>query len=69
MFSYVLTQEFSTFILSFTPWQISKVKFTPQIFFILSFLQMPIAIGKSVNFCEQNLPPKGKFTSGWELLR
>ena len=27
-------QGFSTFILSFTPWQMSKVKFTPQIFYI-----------------------------------
>ena len=44
-----LDQGFSTFILSFIPWQISKVKFISQNFFIFSLLQMPIVIGKSVN--------------------
>ena len=66
-----LTQGFSAYILSFTLWLISKVKVAAQIFFIFSFLQMPIVIGKSVKFLltkfthktgqiyfqEVNLPP------------
>ena len=32
-----LDQGFSTFILSFTPWQISKVKFTPKCFLYFHF--------------------------------
>ena len=54
----MLEQGFSTFILSFTSWQISKVKFTPRIFFIFSLLQMPIVIGKSVNFFQTKFTPK-----------
>ena len=45
-----LVQGFLTFIFSFTPWKISKVKFTLRLFFIFSLLQMAIAVGKSVNF-------------------
>ena len=41
-----LALGFAAFILSFTPWQISKVKFTPQIFFTFSLLQIPIVIDK-----------------------
>ena len=53
---------FSAFILSLTPWQISKVIFTLQ-FFIFSLLQIPIVIGKSVNFLLKKFTPKGKKTS------
>ena len=35
-----------------------KSEIYPQIFYILSLLQMPIVVGKSVNFCKQNLIPK-----------
>ena len=45
-----LDQGSSTFVFSFTPWKISKVKFTPKTIFIFSLLLMPIVIGKSVNF-------------------
>ena len=51
-----VVQRFSTFNLSFNPWQISKVKFTPQI----SLLQMPIVIGKSVNFLLTKVTPKAR---------
>ena len=53
-----LNQGFSTFVFSFAPWQISKVTFTPQIFFIFSLLQMPIVVGKSVNFLLIKFTPK-----------
>ena len=57
-----LEQKFLTFILSFTPWQISKVKFTPKYFFILSLLQIPIVIGKNLNFLLTKFTPKaGQF--------
>ena len=52
-----LKQWFSTFILSFAPWQISKVKFTPKFIFTFSLLQMPIVIGKSVNFLLAKFTP------------
>ena len=42
-------QGFSTFILSFTSWQISKVKITAK-YFIFSLLQIAIVVGKSANF-------------------
>ena len=45
-------------VLSFTPRQISKVKFTPKIFFMFSLLQMPNVIGKSVNFSLTKFTPK-----------
>ena len=50
----------STFILPFTPWKISKVKFTPQIFFISLLLQMLIVIGKSVIFLPTKFTPEGQ---------
>ena len=53
-----IKQGFSTFILLFIPWQISKVKFTPKIVFIFSLLQIPIVIGKSVNFFLTKFTPK-----------
>ena len=51
-------QGLSTFILSFTPWQIPKVKFNRQNFFLFSLLQMPIVTGKSVNFLLTKFTPK-----------
>ena len=53
-----LKQEFSTFIVSFTPWQISKAKFTPQMFFYIFTSTNPIVIGKSVNFLLTKFTPK-----------
>ena len=53
-----LGQGFLTFILSFTPWQISKVKFTPKYFFMLSLLQISIVIGKNLNFLLTKFTPK-----------
>ena len=55
---FTLVQGFSTFILSFTRWQISKVKFTPQIFIIFLLLQMSIVVGKNVNFLLTKFTPK-----------
>ena len=43
-----LAQGFSTFIPSFAPWQISKVKFTPKFFMYFLFYEC---------LCWQNLPP------------
>ena len=50
-----LDQGFSTL---FTPWQISKVKFTPKYFFIFPLLQIPIVIGKNLNFWLTKFTPK-----------
>ena len=78
--TYAVTQGFSTCTLSFTPWKISKVKFNPQIFFILSFLQMPTIVRKSMNFLRAkfthktgqikgvNLPPVENPRCNWIAL-
>ena len=55
--AYATDRGFSTFILSFTPWQILKVKFTSQIFFVFTLLQMPI-VCKIVNFLLPKFTPK-----------
>ena len=71
-----IRQGFSTFISSFTSWQNSKVKFTPQIFYIFTSTNPYCNRQKCEFFTNKiypqgrlNLPFRDKFKPGREPLK